>query len=79
VRVPEPFWSRVAETFSDIGQRHALGELRADIAHLLGDYYQRNRQYRLEELIEPAARASMESGLKEPRGWWIWRGPWMTP
>ena len=63
VRVPEPFWSRVAETFSDIGQRHALGELRAEIAHLLGDYYQRNRQYRLEELIEPAARASMESGL----------------
>ena len=42
VRVPEPFWARVAETFTDIGQRHALGEMRGDIAHLLGDYYQRN-------------------------------------
>jgi len=62
VRVPEPFWDRVAETFTDIGQRHALGELRADIVHLLGDYYQRNREYRLNELIEAAARASMESG-----------------
>jgi Flp pilus assembly protein TadD len=63
VRVPEPFWDRVAETFTDIGRRRALGELRGDIVHLLGDYYQRNRQYRLNELIEPAARASMESGV----------------
>lgn len=62
VRVPEPFWSRVAETFTDLGHCHALGELRADIAHLLGDYYQRNNQYRLNELIEPAARASLASG-----------------
>src|ERR1019366_8489248 len=62
VRVPEPFWARVAETFTDIGQRHALGELRADIEHLLGDYCQRNKEYRLSELISPAARASIASG-----------------
>ncbi|MGP8245668.1 MAG: hypothetical protein ACLQVN_14265 [Bryobacteraceae bacterium] len=62
VRVPEPFWGRVAETFTDIGQRRALGELRGDIANLLGDYYQINADYRLDELIEPAARASIASG-----------------
>jgi cellulose synthase operon protein C len=62
VRVPESFWGRVAETFTDIGQGHALGELRADIANLLGDYYQRNNEYRLDELIEPAAHASIASG-----------------
>ncbi len=62
VRVPEPFWSRAAETFTDIGERHAFGELRPEIAHLIGDYYQRNREYRLNELIEPAARASIASG-----------------
>ncbi len=62
VRVPEQFWSRVAETFLDIGESHVLGELRADISHLLGDYYQRNNQYRLSELIEPAARASIAGG-----------------
>jgi Tfp pilus assembly protein PilF len=63
VRVPEPFWNRAGETFTDIGQRHALSELRADVVHLLGDYYQRNHEYRLDELVEPAARASMESGV----------------
>jgi hypothetical protein len=52
----------VAETFTAIGERQALGELRGDIAHLLGDYYQRNNEYRLNELIEPAARASIASG-----------------
>ena len=62
VKVPEPFWGQAAETFTDIGERHALGELRGDIAHLLGDYYQRNNSYRLNELIEPAARASIASG-----------------
>ena len=62
VRVPEPFWGRVAETVTDIGQRHALGDLRGDIVHLLGDYYQRNNEYRLNELVEPAARASIASG-----------------
>jgi Tfp pilus assembly protein PilF len=62
VRVPEPFWARLAETVTDIGQRHAIGELRGDIAHLLGDYYQRNKEYRLSELIQPAARASIASG-----------------
>ena len=62
VRVPEPFWRQVAETFTDIGERHALGQLQGDIAHLLGDYYQRNNQYRLQELIDPAARASIASG-----------------
>ena len=62
VRVPDSFWNRAAETFTAIGERHALGELRADIANLLGDYYQRNNEYRLNELIEPAARASIASG-----------------
>ncbi len=62
VRVPESFWGRAAETFIAIGERHALGELRGDIAHLLGDYYQRNNSYRLGELIEAAARASIASG-----------------
>ncbi len=69
VRVPEPFWGRVAETFTDIGERHAFADLRGDIAHLLGDYYQRNREYRLNELIEPAARASIASG--EGTGWLV--------
>jgi Tfp pilus assembly protein PilF len=69
VRVPEPFWNRVAQTFTHIGERHALGELRGEIVHLLGDYYQRNKQYRLSELIEPAARASIESG--EGTGWLV--------
>jgi Flp pilus assembly protein TadD len=62
VAVPEPFWGRVAETFTDIGRDHAIDQLHEDIAHLLGDYYQRNREYRLSELIEPAARASIASG-----------------
>jgi hypothetical protein len=62
VRVPEPFWRRAAETFTDIGERHALGQLRGEIAHLLGDYYQRNNQYRLQELIAPVASASIKSG-----------------
>jgi cellulose synthase operon protein C len=69
VRVPESFWSRVGETFTDIGERHAFGELRGDVANLLGDYYQRNNTYRLNELIEPAARASIESG--EGTGWLV--------
>src|ERR1019366_9075270 len=62
VSVPQPFWARVGETFTDIGERHAIGELRGDIAHLLGDYYQTNKEYRLSELIEPAARAAIASG-----------------
>ena len=62
VRVPEPFWGRVARTFTDIGERHAIDLLRPEIAHLLGDYYQRNNQYRLDELLRPAARASITSG-----------------
>src|ERR1019366_5564576 len=62
VSVAQPFWARVGETFTDIGERHAIGELRGDIAHLLGDYYQTNKEYRLSELIEPAARAAIASG-----------------
>ena len=62
VRVPEPFWGRVAETFTDIGERRALDQLRGDIANLLSDYYQRNNEYRFDELLEPAARASIISG-----------------
>ena len=75
MRVPEPFWGRVAETFHDIGERHASRELRGDIAHLLGDYYQRNKEYRLNELIEPAARASIASG-EGTAGWWNWDARW---
>jgi cellulose synthase operon protein C len=62
LRVPAPFWDRLAETFADIGQRRVFGELRGDIVHLLSDYYQRNKEYRIDELIEAAARASLESG-----------------
>jgi Tfp pilus assembly protein PilF len=62
VAVPEPFWSRVARTFTDIGRLHAIGAMHDDMAHLLGDYYQRNDNYRLDELVQPAARASVESG-----------------
>jgi len=40
----------------------ALGELRSDIANLLTDYYQRNHEYRFDELLQPAARASIASG-----------------
>ncbi|MGA3042647.1 MAG: tetratricopeptide repeat protein [Bryobacteraceae bacterium] len=69
VRVPEPFWDRVAEIITDIGQRHALADLRADMVHLLGDYYQRNREYRIDELVAPAVRASVESG--EGTGWLV--------
>ena len=69
VRVPDSFWNRAADNFIAIGERHALGELRADIANLLGDYYQRNSEYRLNELIEPAAHASIASG--EGTGWLV--------
>ena len=62
VRVPEPFWGRLAAMFSAIGDRHAIDSLRADIANLLGDYYQINNQYRFQELVQPAARASLASG-----------------
>ena len=62
IKVPEPFWNRVAQTFTAIGERKALGDLRGDIAGLLGDYYQRNNVYRFYELIEPAASASIASG-----------------
>ncbi|HMD48503.1 MAG TPA: hypothetical protein VKG79_05370 [Bryobacteraceae bacterium] len=62
VRVPEPFWGRVSETFADIGRDRALGELRGNISSLLRDYYQRNGTYRLDELIEAAIRASVAAG-----------------
>jgi tetratricopeptide (TPR) repeat protein len=62
VRVPESYWGRLSETMADIGKRHALGQLREEIAHLLGDYYQRNKQYRLSSLIDSAVRASITSG-----------------
>ena len=67
VRVPEPYWNWVAETLGDIGECRAFSGLRSDIARLLGDYYQRNNQYRLSELVEPAIQASVESG--EGVGW----------
>ena len=78
VKVPEPFWGRVAEPFGDLGERHALDELRGDIAHLLGDYYQLNKQYRLNELVEPLARASI-APVSAPPGWWIWAALWTIP
>ncbi len=69
VRVPEPFWHWAAETFLDIGERHALGQVRGELAHLLGDYYQRNNVYRFDELMGPAFRASIDSG--EGIGWLV--------
>jgi hypothetical protein len=62
VRVPEQFWARVGETFTDIGERKALPHLLGDIERLLADYIHRNGGYRLHELLEPAARASFASG-----------------
>jgi tetratricopeptide (TPR) repeat protein len=62
IRVPEPFWGRLEATFAAIGDAHALDELRGDIANLLGDYYQINGEYRLNPLIQAAARASVISG-----------------
>jgi hypothetical protein len=51
-----------SETFGDIGASHAMDQLRGDIANLIGDYYQRNNEYRLNELIDPAVHASLASG-----------------
>jgi hypothetical protein len=63
VRVPEQFWARVSETFTDIGERKTLAQLRSDIERLLGDYIHRNGAYRLHELLDAAARASLASGV----------------
>jgi cellulose synthase operon protein C len=62
VRVPESYWGRLMETITDIGKCHVLGQLKGEIAHLLGDYYQRNKQYRFHALIDSAVRSSMVSG-----------------
>ncbi len=62
VKVPELYWNWAGETFADIGERRAFGLLRGEIANLLGDYYQRNQEYRFTELAEPAVRASLASG-----------------
>jgi tetratricopeptide (TPR) repeat protein len=62
VRVPEAFWNQVAETFSDIGDRRVVSELRPDMQRLLTDYIQRNGAYRLDAVIEAAAEASVKSG-----------------
>ncbi|HLK69450.1 MAG TPA: hypothetical protein VKU19_38730 [Bryobacteraceae bacterium] len=62
VRVPDSFWQRADATFTALGERHALGQLRPEISHLLGDYYQRNNRYRFDELLRAAARASVASG-----------------
>jgi len=60
--LPETYWGRVAGTFTAMGDRRALAPLREDIARLLGDYCRRNGQYRLNQLMSPAVRASMASG-----------------
>jgi thioredoxin-like negative regulator of GroEL len=62
VRVPEAFWAQVGETFTDIGDRKTLPDLRGDMTRLLADYIHRNGSYRLRDLLEPAARASLASG-----------------
>ncbi len=62
VAVPESFWRQVGQCYTAIGERHALGSLRPDIERQLRDYIQRNDGYRLGELIEAAARASLASG-----------------
>jgi tetratricopeptide (TPR) repeat protein len=63
VRVPEPFWGRLAAMFTAIGEDRALDQLHGDIANLLSDYYHRNGEYRLHELIQPALSASIASGV----------------
>ena len=63
VRVPEPFWGRLAAIFTAIGENRALDQLHGDIANLLSDYYDRNGEYRLHELIQPAVSASITSGV----------------
>ncbi len=62
ILVPEPFWGRVALTFTDIGQSHAIPELRGDMSRLLADYERRNHEYRFRELFDPAARATVAAG-----------------
>jgi len=76
VRVPESYWGRLMETITDIGESHALGQLHEEIAHLLGDYYQRNKQYRFHDLIDSAVRASIASG--EGTGWLLELGRSMS-
>ena len=91
VRAPEQFWARVSETFTDIGERKALAQLRSDIERLLGDYIHRNGAYRLHELLDAAARASFASeqdltwllALHDPANgdvlWELQRLPDLTP
>ena len=62
IRVPEPFWARAGDTFTAIGENHALEQLRGDIANLLSDYYHRNSTYRLNQLLKPAVLVSITSG-----------------
>jgi len=69
VRVPESYWRQTVETFTDIGERRAMGKLRSDIEHLLSDYVHGNNNYRVHELVEPLARASLASG--ESIGWLV--------
>jgi tetratricopeptide (TPR) repeat protein len=76
VRVPESYWPRLTETITDIGKCHALGQLHQEIAHLLGDYYQRNNHYRFHDLIDSAAQASIASG--EGSGWLLELGRSMS-
>lgn len=76
VRVPESYWPRLIETITDIGKGHALGQLHQEIAHLLGDYYQRNKQYRFSSLIDSAVQASIASG--EGTGWLLELGRSMS-
>lgn len=62
VRVPESFWSRVAQTFADIGGARAVADMRSDMARLLAGYEGINGEYRFFDLLLPAARASLVSG-----------------
>ena len=63
VRVPESFWGEVSEVLLDTGERRAFGEVRPDVERLLADYIHRKDAYRLSELLQPAARASIMSGI----------------
>ncbi len=62
VRVPDAFWRQFAETVTDLGQRRVLADLRLDIENLLRQYIRINGDYRLAELLEATARASLNSG-----------------
>ncbi|MGD0619197.1 MAG: hypothetical protein ABSB67_16240 [Bryobacteraceae bacterium] len=60
--VEESFWPRLAETFTDIGECHAVALLHDDTQRLLVDYISRNGSYELDSLLNAAFEAALASG-----------------